>query len=71
MESLPDALWSLSQTAEFLGVPPGTVYDWISRGTAPKSYKIGRHRRFDPADVRSWLDARSSTGQQHSAESAT
>lgn len=55
-------LWSLKETAEFLGVPASTMYDWISRGTAPRSYKIGKHRRFDPEHVRRWLDERASDG---------
>ena len=55
-------LWTLSETAKFLAIPEATMYQWLSRGTAPRSYRIGRYRRFDPVDVQKWLDEHSSKG---------
>jgi DNA binding domain, excisionase family len=57
-----ERLWTLLETAAYLGVPGSTLYQWISRGTAPKSYRIGRYRRFDPVDVQKWLDQHASKG---------
>ena len=51
-----DRLWSVSETAKFLGVPEGTVYQWASRGQGPRSYRVGRHRRYKPAEVHAWLE---------------
>lgn len=51
---------SPDQLASWLGVPTRTVYDWLQRDQAPRSYKIGRHRRFRRADVERWLAERAS-----------
>jgi hypothetical protein len=51
-------LWTHRQTAAFLKVTPGTLYVWLSKGVGPKSYKFGRTRRYDPADVRAFVRAR-------------
>ncbi|MCX5069108.1 helix-turn-helix domain-containing protein [Micromonospora lupini] len=52
---LPD-LWSISDTAAFLRIPVGTLYQWRHRRTGPRAFKVGRHLRYDPADVRAWLE---------------
>ena len=49
-------LWTLKDVSEFLGVPIGTLYQWRVRGEGPPAFKIGRHVRFDPDRVRTWLD---------------
>ncbi|MFE6054840.1 MULTISPECIES: helix-turn-helix transcriptional regulator [unclassified Kitasatospora] len=55
-----DRLWTLPELAEFLGVPTQTIYQMNWKGTGPRSYKVGRCRRYDPHDVRRWLEDRSS-----------
>ncbi|WP_034093344.1 helix-turn-helix transcriptional regulator [Streptacidiphilus albus] len=55
-----DRLWTLKELAEFLGVPEQSIYQMNWKGTGPRSYKVGRHRRYDPLDVRQWLETRSS-----------
>lgn len=57
-----DRLWTLDEVATFLGVPKSSLYQMNWKGTGPRSYKVGRHRRYDPGDVREWLNARSSDG---------
>ena len=57
---LTDRLWSLQETADFLGLPPATLHYLNSRRTGPRSYKVGRHRRYDPRDVLAWLQLRAS-----------
>lgn len=51
-----DRLWSAEDTSDFLGVPVGTLYQWRYRRIGPPAYKVGRHLRYDPAAVRTWLD---------------
>ena len=34
-----------------------TVYQWRRKRTGPRGFRVGRHLRFDPADVRAWVDA--------------
>jgi excisionase family DNA binding protein len=53
---LGDRLWTVDDAAAFLGVPVGTLNQWRYRGTGPRAYRVGRHLRSDPRDVRQWLD---------------
>jgi excisionase family DNA binding protein len=50
-----ERLWKIDEVAAFLGIPPSTLYQWRHRRTGPRSFKVGRHLRYDPADVRAWL----------------
>lgn len=52
------------QVAEYLGVPAPSVRQWQYRGKGPRSYKIGRHRRYRMSDVDTWVE------QQASADAA-
>ncbi|MFI7248125.1 helix-turn-helix transcriptional regulator [Micromonospora chalcea] len=52
---LPE-LWSIHDTAAFLRVPVGTLYQWRHRRIGPRAFKVGRHLRYNPADVRAWLE---------------
>jgi predicted DNA-binding transcriptional regulator AlpA len=53
---LAPRLWSVSDVSTFLGIPVGTLYQWRHRGLGPRARKVGRHLRYDPADVQAWLD---------------
>lgn len=48
-------LWSIKDVSDFLGVPTGTLYQWRTRGEGPPCIRLGKHLRFDPARVRSWV----------------
>ncbi|QKW44476.1 helix-turn-helix transcriptional regulator [Streptomyces microflavus] len=37
-----------------------TVYQWRRNRTGPRGFRVGRHLRFDPDDVRAWVDSRRS-----------
>ncbi len=50
-----DRLWTVEDVSAFLGVPVGTLYQWRHRRVGPPAAKVGRHLRYDPAAVRSWL----------------
>lgn len=52
-------LGSVDAVAEYLGVPPATLYQWRYRGIGPRASKVGRHLRYRWADVERWLDAQS------------
>jgi len=58
-----ERLWSLKETAEFLGIPTGSLYQMNWRGTGPRSFRVGRYRQYAPADVRAWLDRHASQPQ--------
>jgi predicted DNA-binding transcriptional regulator AlpA len=50
-----DRLWTPEEVARFLGVPVPTLYRWRYLGTGPKPGRVGRHLRYDPADVIAWF----------------
>lgn len=45
-----------AELAEYLGVPVATVYKWNHLGTGPRFLRIGKHVRYRPSDVASWLE---------------
>lgn len=34
-----------------------TVYQWRRKRTGPRGFRVGRHLRFDPVDVRAWVES--------------
>ncbi|CAM5643034.1 helix-turn-helix transcriptional regulator [Streptomyces aurantiogriseus] len=34
-----------------------TVYQWRRKGIGPRGFRVGRHLRFDPEDVRAWVES--------------
>lgn len=46
-----------TQLSELLVVPVATLDQWAYLKRGPAYLKIGRHRRYRPSDVESWLDA--------------
>jgi excisionase family DNA binding protein len=50
-----EPLWTVGDLARYLSVPVKTLYQWKWRGDGPPVHKVGRHLRYDPADVRRWL----------------
>jgi predicted DNA-binding transcriptional regulator AlpA len=53
--STVDRLWTVNDVAGFLGVPVATLYQWRHRRIGPPAAKVGRHLRYDPAEVRAWF----------------
>jgi predicted DNA-binding transcriptional regulator AlpA len=39
-----------------------TLYTWRHQGTGPKAYRCGRHLRYDPDEIRRWLDGQQRSG---------
>ncbi|HEV2347938.1 MAG TPA: helix-turn-helix domain-containing protein [Actinocrinis sp.] len=56
-------LLSHEETADLLRVPPATLHYMNYRGTGPRSYKVGRYRRYAPDDIRVWLESQASAGE--------
>jgi len=64
-ESLPatvlpegmERLMSIGDVASYLGVPVATVRKWNHLGRGPRPLKIGRYVKYDPAEVRQWVEA--------------
>ncbi|GGS51919.1 helix-turn-helix transcriptional regulator [Streptomyces cinerochromogenes] len=34
-----------------------TVYQWRRKRTSPRGFRVGRHLRYDPADVQAWVES--------------
>ncbi|OII60631.1 DNA-binding protein [Streptomyces sp. CC53] len=43
--------------ADLLGIPVETVYQWRRKNTGPRGFRVGRHLRFHPEDVRAWVSS--------------
>ncbi|MGW2240472.1 helix-turn-helix transcriptional regulator [Streptomyces sp. NPDC001759] len=52
---LPDRYMTPVDLADLLGVPVETVYQWRRKHTGPRGFRVGRHLRYDPDDVRAWV----------------
>ncbi|MFF4792315.1 helix-turn-helix transcriptional regulator [Streptomyces sp. NPDC001276] len=52
------SLASLSDISEFTGLPRKTIYDQVHRraGVGALAFKVGRHLRWDWADVDAWIN---------------
>jgi excisionase family DNA binding protein len=50
-----DPLWTIDEAALYLRIPVKTLYQWKWRGEGPPVRKVGRHLRYDPAEVRNWF----------------
>ncbi|HEX6970022.1 MAG TPA: helix-turn-helix domain-containing protein [Micromonosporaceae bacterium] len=58
MRTLDERLWSVEDVAGFLQVPVETLYRWRKVGYGPPAARVGRYLRYDPVDVRAWVQAR-------------
>ncbi|MFJ2849492.1 helix-turn-helix transcriptional regulator [Streptomyces rubiginosohelvolus] len=52
---LPDRYLTPLDLADLLGVPVETVYQWRRKDTGPRGFRVGRHLRYDPEDIRAWV----------------
>jgi len=50
-----------SEAAALIGVSVATVRGWADHGVLPSHRTVGGHRRFESAELRSWLRARGAT----------
>jgi excisionase family DNA binding protein len=55
IRTLPERYLTPADLADLLGVPIETVYQWRRKRTGPRGFRVGRHLRYDPNDVRAWV----------------
>ena len=63
---IPDRLWTHQETAEFLRISPATLHQMNYKKTGPRSFRVGRYRRYNSADVLEWLESRASVADARS-----
>ncbi|MEV5800737.1 helix-turn-helix transcriptional regulator [Streptomyces collinus] len=55
---LPDRYLTPDDLVEMFDLPSvETVYQWRRKRTGPRGFRVGRHLRYDPADVRAWVES--------------
>ncbi len=54
---LPEHFLTPSELADLLTVPLDTLYQWRRKRMGPPGFRCGRHLRYDPAQVRAWIDS--------------
>lgn len=52
-----ETLLSVEDVAARYQVSPATIHQWLYRGTAPRSIKVGKYRRWKLEDVLAWEEA--------------
>jgi excisionase family DNA binding protein len=50
-----ERLLSTEEVADWLGVPPTTIYNWRTRHEGPRGFRVGRWIRFRREDVEAWI----------------
>ncbi|MGW4543284.1 helix-turn-helix domain-containing protein [Streptomyces chartreusis] len=55
---LPDRYLTPDDIAAMFEVPLETIYQWRKKRTGPPGFRIGKHLRYDPADVRAYVTQR-------------
>ena len=69
MNEKPNALLvTVEEAARLLSVSPRTLWGMTQRGEIPR-VRIGRSVRYDPADLRNWVDEQKA-GRYSEVESA-
>ncbi|MER5915903.1 helix-turn-helix domain-containing protein [Streptomyces sp. NPDC001982] len=55
---LPDRYLTPDDIAAIFEVSKETVYQWRKKRIGPPGFRIGKHVRYDPADVRTYVAQR-------------
>jgi len=50
-----ERLLSAEELSAIIGVPVLTLAHWRRFGRGPQALRLGKHVRYDPAEVRRWL----------------
>ena len=54
---IPERMLTAAEVGALFGVASRTITKWARLGKFPALVTLGGHRRFDPDDVRGYLDA--------------
>lgn len=55
MKTTIDKLWTIENVADFCQVKPSVVKYWLYNTDIP-FVKLGKHPRFDPMDLKEWIE---------------
>ena len=57
MEQLNDKWISIDEAANYLGVKPGTIRDWIRKNKGIPAHKIGKQWKFKTTELDEWIQS--------------
>lgn len=60
-------LWRVEEAAEYLGIRPKTLYEWVRHDRVPYR-KIGFNVRFDPEELERWTESQARGGKRGSKD---
>ena len=56
MADVANGKWiNIDEAAEYLGVKPGTIRDWIRKDKGIPAHKIGKQRKFKCSELDVWV----------------
>lgn len=56
-ERIEEKWISIDEVADYFGVKPATVRDWIRKGKAIPVHKIGKQWKFKYSELDAWVDS--------------
>ena len=62
-----DCLWTMANLATYLQVKQSVIRYWVNCSDLPH-IKIGKHLRFDPADINVWISDHKNKNRQIDSE---
>ncbi len=54
--AMDSPVWTVDEVSAYLRIPVGTLYQWRRRRKGPRAAKVGRYLRYNPDEVRAWLE---------------
>lgn len=58
MAEISNDKWiGIDEAAEYLGIKPGTIRDWIRKGKNIPARKIGKQWKFKRAELDDWVSS--------------
>lgn len=64
-----EEMLTLDELCAWLKIPKTTIYKQRWEGTGPPAYKLGKHLRFDRAEILAWLRSKKDVGGEERARS--
>ncbi|MGW2679336.1 helix-turn-helix domain-containing protein [Streptomyces sp. NPDC001436] len=55
LKTLPPRYLTPDDVAELFDVSVETVYQWRKKRTGPPGFRVGKHVRYDPDALHSWI----------------
>lgn len=52
-----EPLLTIIEVATILGIPRATLYKWRYERKGPKAIPVGKHLRYEPAEVRRYIES--------------